>query len=123
MTGGTVELVGGEQFARTMHALADDVQHLDAAHRAAGAEVAAAAAGRARRKTGALAASFGPTVNDAGVQISSPLRYAGVQEFGWAAHRITPSLALTSALRDSTGAVESIYSAAVTAAVGQVRGM
>lgn len=123
MTGGTVELVGGEQFARTMHTLADDLQRLDAAHRAAGAEVAAAAAGRARRRTGALAASFGPTVAAGGVTISSPLRYAGVQEFGWAAHGITPSLALTSALADSAPAVESIYSAAVTAAVGQVRGM
>jgi hypothetical protein len=123
VTGGTVELVGGEQFARTMHALADDLQHLDAAHRAAGAEVAAAAAGRARRKTGALAASFGPLVTDGGVAIGSPLRYAGVQEFGWSAHHITPSLALTSALADSASTVESIYTAAVDAAVGQVRGM
>jgi len=123
VSAGTVELVGGPQFARTMHALADDLQNLTAAHQAAGAEVARAAAARARRKTGALAASFGPVVSAGGVAISSPLRYAGVQEFGWSRHGITPSLALTSALDDSATRVESIYTAAVTAAVGQVRGM
>jgi len=119
---GTVELVGGAQYARTMHQLADDVQHLTDAHAAAGAEVARLAAGRARRRTGALAASFGPLVTDAGVEIGSPLVYAGVQEFGWARHGITPSLALTSALDDSAPAVERIYFAAIDAAVSHVRG-
>lgn len=122
MSGGTVELVGGEQFARTMHALAAELQNLTTAHQAAGAEVARAAAARARRKTGALAASFGPLVTGGGVTISSPLVYAGVQEFGWSAHGITPSLALTSALDESAPPVESIYFDAVDTAVGQVRG-
>jgi hypothetical protein len=89
---------------------------------AAGAEVARAAAARARRKTGALAASFGPLVTGGGVTISSPLVYFGVQEFGWSAHGITPSLALTSALDESAPPVESIYFDAVDTAVGQVRG-
>lgn len=119
---GTVELVGGEQFARTMHALAAELQNLTTAHQAAGAEVARAAAARARRKTGALAASFGPLVTGGGVTISSPLVYFGVQEFGWSAHGITPSLALTSALDESAPPVESIYFDAVDTAVGQVRG-
>lgn len=122
MTGGTVELVGGAQFARTMHALARELADLHAAHEQAGAEVAKLAAGRARRKTGALAASFGPAVTAGGVQITSPLVYAGVQEFGWAAHGITPSRALTSALDDSAPAVERIYTAAAESAVGKVRG-
>jgi hypothetical protein len=119
---GRVELVGGATFARTMHQLADDVQQLDDAAAAAGARVAELAAGRARRKTGALAASFGPLVTGGGVTISSPLVYAGVQEFGWSAHGITPSLALTSALDESAPPVESIYFDAVDTAVGQVRG-
>jgi hypothetical protein len=119
---GRVELVGGATFARTMHQLADDVQQLDDAAAAAGARVAELAAGRARRKTGALAASFGPLVTDAGVEIGSPLVYAPPQEFGWRRRGITPSLALTSALDDSAPAVEGIYFTALDAAVSQVRG-
>jgi len=118
----TVELVGGAQFARTMSAFGDEITHLTDAATAAGAEVARLAAGRARRRTGALAASFGPRVTDAGVEITSPVRYAGVQEFGWARHNITPSLALTSSLDDAAPAVERIYSDAVDSALGKVRG-
>lgn len=122
MTGGTVELVGGDTFARTLRAFGAELAELDAADQAAGAEVARLAAGRARRKTGALAASFGPAPADTGVTIGSPLVYAGVQEFGWARRRITPSLALTSALDDAAPAVERIYTDAVDAALGKVRG-
>lgn len=121
MAGG-VELVGGATFARTLRAFGDDVQHLDVAHAAAGAEVLRLVQGRARRRTGALAASFGADVDRAGVRIGSALVYAGVQEYGWARHRITPSLALTSSLEDAAPAVENVYTDAVTAALGKVRG-
>jgi hypothetical protein len=121
VTGG-VELIGGDTFARTLAAFGDEVTHLTAAHTAAGAEVARLAGGRARRRTGALAASFGPRVTDAGVVVTSPLRYAGVQEFGWSAHHITPSYALTSALDDAAPTVERIYGDAVDTALGKVRG-
>jgi hypothetical protein len=121
MTGGA-ELVGGANFARTMAEFGNDIQALTEAHTAAGAEVARLAASRARRQTGRLAASFGPRVTDAGVEIASPVRYAGVQEFGWAAHHITPSLALTSSLDDAGPTVERIYGDAVDTALGKVRG-
>jgi hypothetical protein len=117
-----VELVGGAQFARTMATFGRDIQRLTDAHTAAGAEVARLAGGRARRRTGALAASFGPRVTDAGVEVTSPLRYAGVQEFGWAAHHIAPSHALTSSLDDAAPAVERIYTDAVDTALSKVRG-
>lgn len=121
MTG--VQVLGADTFARTLREFGDRLQHLDAAARSAGGEVARLAGGRARRKTGALAASFRVTVTDAGAEISSPLRYAPVQEYGWARHHITPSRALTSALADAAPAVETVYTAAVTAALGKVRGM
>ena len=119
----TVEVLGAATFARTLREFGDRLQHLDAAATAAGGEVARLAAGRARRKTGALAASFAVRVTDAGAEISSPLRYAPVQEYGWARHHITPSRALTSALDDATPAVDRVYTAAVTAALSKVRGM
>ncbi len=124
MTGGArVELVGGDTFARTLRQFGRDIQSLTEAHAAAGAAVADAAAQRARRKSGALAASFGPTVADSGVAIGSPLVYAGVQEHGWARRHITPSRALSSALDASNGRVADIYTAAVAAAAERVRGM
>ena len=119
---GRVEVIGGATFARTLRGFGDEITHLTDAHMAAGAEVARLAGGRARRRTGALAASFGPRVTDAGVAIASPLRYAGVQEFGWSAHGITPSYALTSSLDDAAPTVERIYSDAVDTALGKVRG-
>jgi len=119
---GRVQVTGADTFARTLRAFGDELVHLDVAAAAAGDQVAALAAARARRRTGALAASFGALVTDAGVQIGSPLRYAGVQEFGWARHGITPSLALTSALADSAPAVQRIYTDAVDTALGKVRG-
>jgi len=118
----TVEVLGAAEFARTMHQFADDVRNLTAAHTAAGGEVLRLVHGRARRRSGALAASFAAAVADDGVTVSSPLVYAGVQEFGWARHRITPSRALTSSLDDAAPAVETIYTRAVEAALGKVRG-
>jgi hypothetical protein len=117
-----VELLGGATFARTVHALADDVRHLVAGHTAAGAAVVELARARARRRTGALAASFTAEPADTGVRIGSHLVYAGVQEYGWARHSISPSRALTSALADSAGRVADAYTAALTAAVSKVRG-
>ena len=119
---GGVELEGGATFARTLRQFGDDVAHLDAAHQAAGGEVVRLVQGRARRRSGALAASFGVTVTDASAEIGSPLVYAGVQEFGWARRHITPSLALTSSLDDSAPNVEQVYSAAVDAALSKVQG-
>jgi hypothetical protein len=118
-----VELVGGDTFARTLRDFGRELDSLTDAHAAAGAVVADAAAQRARRRTGALAGSFAATVADHGVQVGSPLPYAGVQEFGWPRRHITPSRALTSALDASTGRVDQIYTAAVTAAASHVRGM
>lgn len=121
MAGG-VEIVGGATFARTLRDFGDQLGHLDGAATAAGGEVQRLVQGRARRRTGALAASFGVTVTDAGAQIGSPLRYAGVQEYGSARRHITPSYALTSSLDDAAPAVEQVYTAAVDAALGKVRG-
>ena len=121
MAGG-VEIVGGATFARTLRDFGDQLGHLDGAANTAGGEVVRLVQGRARRKTGALAASFGVTVTDAGAEIGSPLHYAGVQEYGWARHGITPSFALTSSLDDAAPAVENVYTAAVDAALSKVQG-
>lgn len=122
MPGADVELVGGATFARTLREFGDQLGHLDAAHAAAGAEVLRLVQGRSRRLTGALAASFAVTVTTAGPEIGSPLNYAGVQEFGWARHGITPSRALTSSLDDAEPRVETVYTAATTAALSKVKG-
>jgi Bacteriophage HK97-gp10, putative tail-component len=119
---GQVELLGGDTFARTLRAFGDELQDLADADAAAGAAVAALASQRARRRTGALASSFGVRVADAGVQISSPLHYASPQEYGVPSHNISPSLALTGALDQSADQVETIYAGAIDDALSHVRG-
>ena len=117
-----VELVGGETFARTLRGFGDDLQDLAVADNAAGAAVAALAGQRARRRTGALAASFSAFPAETGVEIGSAVRYASPQEFGVPSHNISPSLALTGALEQSADQVETIYAQAVDDALAHVRG-
>jgi len=122
VTGTVVEVVGAAQYARTLRAFGDELQSLTTAHHAAGAAVQTLARGRARRRSGRLAASFTVAVADTAVTIGSPVVYAGVQEYGWARRGITPSRALTSALEDSAGRVEQVYTADVETALSKVRG-
>jgi hypothetical protein len=119
---GGVELVGGDTFARTLRGFGNDLRALTDAHTAAGAAVIDAVQLRARRKSGALAGSFSADVADTGVQIGSPLIYAGVQEYGWSRRHITPSLALTSSLDDSTDRIETIYAVEIDGALQKVSG-
>lgn len=120
---GTVEVRGADTLARTLRTAADEITHLDAAHQAAGAAVAAKARPRTRRQTGRLAASWTTRVTADGAEVGSPVHYAGVQEYGWAAHNITPSRALTGGLGDATDDVARIYFTAVDTAIGKVRGI
>lgn len=122
MTGGQVTVRGADTFARTLGKFGDEIQHLTDAHRAAGAAVIGKARPRTRRKTGRLSASWRSVVTVDGAQVGSSLPYAGVQEHGWPARRITPSRALTSGLSDAADDVGRIYLGAVDAAMGKVRG-
>jgi phage gpG-like protein len=119
----TVEVRGADTLARTLRTAAQEISHLDAAHQAAGAAVAAKARPRTRRKTGRLAASWTVRVTADGAEVGSPVNYAGVQEYGWAAHNISPSRALTGGLADATDPVARIYFDAVDGAIGKVRGI
>lgn len=118
----TVTVVGADRLARTLHAAADDLRDLSAAHRAAGDEVLRNTRLRARRRTGRLAASFTVTVADDGASVGSSLVYAGVQEYGWRRRNISPSYALRGGLDASVNAVGTIYLDAVEDAIGKVKG-
>jgi hypothetical protein len=118
----SVEVKGADTLARTLGTAADAVTHLAAAHQAAGAAVIGKTRPRTRRRSGALSASWSTRVQVDGVEVGSGLRYAGVQEYGWAAHGITPSRALTNGLGDATDDVERIYFDAVDTVIGKVRG-
>lgn len=119
---GAVTVVGADTLAATLHGFADDLGDLGDAATAAGAIVVRGARLRARRRTGHLAASFTATPDGSGSRIGSPVVYAGVQEYGWSRHHITPSWALTSALADAGPAVTDVYARAVDDALGKVKG-
>jgi hypothetical protein len=119
----TVEVVGLDRYQSTLAAFGRTVAALpDAAHRAAADPVARAAASRARRLTGRLAAGFTVATTADGADVVNAVPYASVQELGWPGHNISPSYALRGALAESTDAVLAAYTDAVDTALDTVEG-
>ena len=109
-----VTVRGADTLARTLHRAAADVQHLTAAHTAAGQAVTAKVRARTHRLTGRLAASWRAVTDADGVTVSSRVVYAGVQE--------RRNHALSGGLAAATPAVQRIYFGALTDTMGKVRG-
>jgi hypothetical protein len=115
------EVDGADTLARTCRAAADDLEDMAAAHAAAGRLVQQRARGYAPKASGALAQSIVADASGTEVAVSSPLIYAGVQEYGWAAHNISAQPFLQPAMAD-VDTVLKPYEAAVDKAVAQIRG-
>lgn len=126
MTGDLIRVRGADTCARTLHALADDVEHLQPAARAGAELVQRAAQGFARVRTGAMRGSiradstrFGASVT-AGVGIASV--YPAVQEFGSARRRITPNRYMQRAQESQEQRVLALVEHEVSDAVDNVKG-
>lgn len=127
MTGEVVRVRGADQVQRTLHQLADKLDHLEPAA-AQGAElVATAAQGFARVRTGRMrgsiradASKFGATVT-AGTGIASV--YPAVQEYGSAKRRITPNRYMARAAETQENRVVAIVENEVKDAVNNVKGV
>lgn len=114
-----VKVQGADTLARTLDAAAADLDDLTDANRAAGEMVRNEAAGRAPRKTGALAASLRVEAGPQRALITAGVRYAGFQEYG--TRYVSPKYYLQGALADAD--VEEPYYQAADAALGKVRGV
>lgn len=124
-SGDRIKVRGADEVARTLHALADDLEDLPDVD-AAGL-VQRSAQGFARRRTGRMRASIevkdtsaGATVT-AGVGIARP--YPAVQEYGSRRHHITPNAFMRRAVESQERPVVAVYENAVQKAAKQVRGV
>lgn len=113
---------GADRLARTLRTARAELVDLTATNRAVADAVAAAASATAPRLTGALAGSLTVTSSATGSAVSSGLPYAGVIEYGWARHRIEPTLFLSSAAAGRDPASIDLYRRAVDDALAGVKG-
>lgn len=121
-TGATVEVEGAAMFAATLHTAANGLSHLDTATRQTGELLRTRAAGRAPKRSGALARSIRADSDGESVSVGSGLIYAPVIHFGWAAHGISPNPFLVPVAADSESLWMNFYVADVQSKLDKVRG-
>lgn len=109
MSAPAVQVEGAREVRKTLRALGAGTRDMSRVHRKVAALVLGPAQAATRRRTGALAASYKVRVSAAKAAIASALVYAPVQEFGWPARNITPSLALTSTVDLMRGSIADLY--------------
>jgi phage gpG-like protein len=103
-------------LAATLDAAGRELSDLTAANEQAAAIVKADAAGRAPRRTGALAGSLTVTAGPDRAEISAGVAYAGYMEYG--TRYVTPKYFLTGALGESDRVLDPYYRAADQALAG-----
>jgi hypothetical protein len=121
----TVRVDGARRLRAELRKLKGNADDLKAANAAAAALVAEAAAMRAPRRTGRLAASVrgNRAVGRAQVRAGgAALPYAGPIHYGWPAHRIEPHPFITDAAQDTEAVWLPMYEAALSRAVDAVAG-
>jgi HK97 gp10 family phage protein len=116
----TTTVVGADRLAATLRGAADDIRDLSAAQQSAGRLVEQRSRSGAPVRTGALARSIRSSTTGAEVHVTSPLRYAGVQEYG---SNHTPAHPyMRPALSYSTPIIVGLYEADVQRALAKVKG-
>jgi len=114
MTAPAVQVEGAREVRRTLKKLGAGTRDMTATHRKVAGMVIGPAQGRMRRRSGDLAGSLKVRASAAKASIVSGLVYAPVQEYGWPARGITPSLALTGTLESLAGSIREVYTRDVT---------
>lgn len=115
-----VEVDGADRFASTLHRAAEEMGELDQAQEAAGRLVEQRARSGAPVKTGDLARSITASVTGTEVHVSSPLKYAGVQEYGSTHTPAHPYM--RPALGNSSAQIVALYAVDAQRALGKVQG-
>jgi hypothetical protein len=129
MTSPVASIDGLDNLNRTLDGFVRDLDDLDTAAQSAGNTVLNLARGKAPRRTGRLASSGFVDVDGSNASIGFSAPHAAPIEFGVGPraglrgpHNITPRRFLSSAFTDAEPAVLDDYEAAVTAALGKVKG-
>lgn len=120
-----VQVDGLRPLRKALRDLDGDLGDMKAAHAVALGIVVPAAAARARRRTGRLAASVRGNRSASRATVlagGAAIPYAGVQEYGWPARNIEPHPFVTAAAHDTESAWLPAYEAEVNRAVDKVTG-
>jgi hypothetical protein len=96
-----VKIEGLAAFRRSLKKAGADMADMKSANEAAAQTVARAGSARAPRRSGQLSGSLRPARQLARARVTSSLPYAGVIEFGWPQHNISPSEFLQTAAVDT----------------------
>lgn len=126
MSGPTVEVEGLNNFVRTLRKAGEDLEELKDAHARAASIVATAAAERAPRRSGTLAASVRGSrqVRRARIQAGrAAVPYAGPIHWGWPARGIKADPFITLAARATEPQWVKQYLDDVQTALDNVRGI
>lgn len=99
------------------------MRELGRANQRVGSIVSAAAAARAPKVTGKLAASVRPMARQTSVRIASRVVYAGPIHWGWAARNIAPHTFISDAATSTEPAWLELYWREIEDALRIVRGL
>lgn len=118
----SVQVIGDEQLAATLHAAARDIEDLADAQARISQLVTSQAAVMAPRRTGALAGSLQPDPQPHEAAVASSLAYAGVIHYGWPRHNIAARPFADRAVQAMESQVVNLYLQDVQSALNRVKG-
>lgn len=119
------EVVGADRLARTLTKAGQGLEDMTEAGTQAARAVVERARSLAPFRSGRLRASIRGEAQPTGADLLAgyaSVRYAGVQEYGWAARHIHAQPYMRPALAQSERQVEAAYQAQADHLLGQVRG-
>jgi hypothetical protein len=108
-----LKVEGVPEVTRAFDKVSHDIADMTEVHRSEAEMLLSEVAARTRRQTGNLAASWEASGEPELAQFLNPQAYAGVQEFGWSARNIEPTLAVQGAFEANESETERLYGDAI----------
>jgi hypothetical protein len=116
-----IKIEGVPETVRAFNNVEEKVKDLSDAHKAEADMLLPDVLSKTRRKTGTLAAGWETDGLPEQAQFINNVVYAGVQEYGWSAHNIEPTNAVSQAFASSEERTKAVYADAVER-IGQSAG-
>lgn len=105
----TLKVEGTQQVEAAFSEVSKGLRDMSKAHQAEGDMLIGDVRSLTRFDTGDLAAGWEPKGVADSAQFTNRVSYAGIQEFGWSAHNIEPTLAVERAFDANQSRTEQIY--------------
>jgi hypothetical protein len=108
-----LEVKGTQQVEAAFSEVSQGIKDMSEAHRTEADMLLGDVRAMTRFQSGTLAAGWEPAGTPGAAQFTNRVSYAAIQEFGWRAHNIEPTLAVNQAFQANEGKTEQIYSDAI----------